>query len=192
MGSLTALAGIFLLTCDFATLRFNPGDLFALGNALFFSMTLITIKLNSDKVDSVYFTLVHHLFNASGFFVLAFILERQDIKVQNLKTPVFALLILANTAVSCLTILFQSTALKYVRADTASLIYTLEPVAASVIAFALLGERMNGIMAFAGCLLILFSVVFTIGRPVVGKKLLYRIQESVKAYREKRALDTTL
>lgn len=191
LGSVTALAGIFLLTCDIGTLRFNPGDLFALGNALFFSLHLVSIKLNSDKVDPVHFTLVHHIINSAGFFVLAFLLERQDITTQYLKTPVFALLIMASTAVSALTVLIQSTALKYVKADMASLIYTLEPVAASVLAFAILGERMNGIMAFAGCLLILISVMFSIGRPAVGKKLRYRIFEHIRGYREKRAFDTT-
>jgi|GEM_PF-1090387 len=55
-----ALSGLFLLTCDFRSFKLNPGDLLALGNALFFSLFITGLKLNSRKVEPVHFTFIHH------------------------------------------------------------------------------------------------------------------------------------
>ena len=74
------------------------------------------------------------------------------------------LVLILSTAISVSTILIQSSAIKYARPEKATIIYTLEPVAAAVLAYVLIGERLAGVRAFAGCALILFAIVVTVYR----------------------------
>ncbi len=175
-GALIALIGLFLLTCDFDSFRINVGDLFALFNAIFFSLFLVSLRINANKVKSVEFSCVYHAINTVAFLVLAGVFELQSIQFQGRITPIFVLLIMASVFITMATLLIQSKAIKFVRPEKASLIYTFEPVMASVLAFVFIGERLGGIKTFAGFVLILFAVFYTIHKQKVIDKKITAIQ----------------
>jgi drug/metabolite transporter (DMT)-like permease len=164
-----ALAGIFLMTCSFGNFKLNVGDLFAVGNAVFFSLFLTTMKLNSKKVEPLHFTFVHHTTNTVGFLVLALLMERQIINFKGLKSPVFALLISASVFIAVVTVLIQSTAIKFARPEKATLIYTFEPVSALFFASALIGEKLEGAKSIIGSVFIIFSIFCSMWKPGILK-----------------------
>lgn len=159
--AMTALAGLLLLTCDFSNFKFNPGDLFALANALFFSLYLSALKIYSGKTDPVQFTFIQHVTSTVVFMGLALVFEMGQIDFGHINMTALAILVLS-TVISVSTILIQSSAIKYVQPEKATIIYTLEPVSAAVFGFMLIGERLSGIKTFAGCVLILFAIVITV------------------------------
>ncbi|NTV88925.1 MAG: DMT family transporter, partial [Clostridiales bacterium] len=142
--AIVAIAGIFLLTSDFKSFSFHIGDLFALGAALFFSMRLAALNKFARKLDPVQYTFVHHSFNLFAFLILASVFEVGSINFRSLVSPVFAVAIFASIFVAVSTELIQSKALKFVKPEKATLIYTLEPLTTVVLAFALIGESFSG------------------------------------------------
>ncbi len=160
ISALTAVSGVLLLTCDFGSLSFNIGDLFALGNAIFFSLYLASLKLFAGRTDPAQFTFMQHVTGTLAFFGLAAFYDRKLPDFEGLGIVPAAVLILS-ILISVTTILVQSSAIKFIRPEKVTVIYTMEPVAAAVFAYALLGERLDGIGAFAGCLLILAAILFS-------------------------------
>ena len=158
--ALTAVSGVLLLTCDFSSLSFNIGDLFALGNAFFFSLYLASLKLFASRTDPAQFTFMQHITGALAFFGLAAFYDGKLPHFTVLGIVPVAVLILS-ILISVTTILVQSSAIKFIRPEKATVIYTMEPVATAVFAYALLGERLDGIRAFTGCLLILAAILFS-------------------------------
>lgn len=163
--SLMALGGIFLLTCDINNITLNIGDLFALCNAFFFSLFIACLNFFSNKMNAVHFTFVHHGTNTVAFLILTMVFEMGAINLEILRNPTFIMLAVVNSAVIIATTLIQSTAIKFVRAEKATLIYTFEPVTAAVLAFFLMGERLNGMGAVVGSLIILLAVAISVIKP---------------------------
>ena len=155
----TALLGLFLLTCNIGTFSFNPGDMLALGNAFFFSVFLTSQKIFLQKANPVHFMLVHHCTNTAVFLTLAAVFEFRSIDYSGLISPAFALLMGLSIFIAGATVLIQSVAIRHVRPEKATLVYTLEPVATLVLAYIFIGERLEGFGPVAGCLLILLSIV---------------------------------
>jgi drug/metabolite transporter (DMT)-like permease len=184
LSAFAALAGLFLLTCDLKSFSVNAGDLFALGNAVFFSAFLAGLKFYSKKVEAVHFTFIHHGTNTVAFMTIAGIFELKYINPEKLAAPPFALLISASVLISIITVLLQSSSIKFVRAEKATLIYTLEPVTASILAFFFIGERLNGIGAFIGCCLILAAVVYSVFKPGRKGKRSYDAEPSISPLTE--------
>lgn len=170
-----AVAGLLLLTCDFRNFGFSAGDLFALGNALFFSLYLASLKIFSAKTDPAQFTFLQHVSSAAAFLALALLFDRNRVDFGGIDT-IAASTLLVSVLISVTTIMIQSSAIKYVRPEKATVIYTMEPVAAAVIAFFLIGERMNGISSYAGCMLITAAVLLQFGRrrPLADRKFISR------------------
>jgi drug/metabolite transporter (DMT)-like permease len=97
-----------------------------------------------------------------GFCTAAILLERNLIEIKALYSPIFALLLSVSIFITIFTILFQSAAIRHVRPEKASIIYTFEPVAALLLGVVLLGERLQGIKQLFGCLLILAAVFISL------------------------------
>ena len=161
--TLAAVAGLLFLTCDFSNFTFNPGDLFALANALFFSLYLASMKIYAGRTDPVQFTFIQHVISSIVFVSMAFGFEARQIDFAGVNIFVMAVLVLS-IAISVSTILIQSSAIQFIRPEKATVIYTMEPVAAAVFAWLLLGERLSGAGAFIGCLLILIAIAVTSGK----------------------------
>lgn len=161
ISALTAFAGVFLLTFDFGSLRFNIGDFFALINALFFSLYLVALRIFAGKTNPVQFTFVQHIASTVVFIAMMLIFDSGGLGGSEISLPVIGILLLS-ILISVSTILIQSNAIKFVSAEKAAIIYTIEPVAAAVLAYIIIGERMSGINTFAGCILILAAVMLEI------------------------------
>jgi len=171
LGALTALTGLVLLTIDFDRFILKTGDVFALLNALFFSLYLIVLKLNSDRVNPVHYTYIQHVVNTAAFLGLALVLERGTVNPDEFKSPVLALLLGANIFVGVFTILSQSKALRHVKAERAAVIYTLEPVVTIALAYFLISERPD-LKSLAGCVLVLAAVMLSRHKPRARKHAL--------------------
>ncbi len=176
--SMLALVGIFLLTGDISSFRLKAGDILALCNALFFSLYLVALKMAANKVNSVHFTFIHHSMNSLVFLVLVLFLERGRLNAGVLANPTVLLLLAASALVVIFTTLVQSTSIKFVRPEKATIIYTMEPVTAAILAFFLLGEKLSGIKAVLGCMLILMAVIFS---AVKSRKKKGAVQDMPKA-----------
>lgn len=172
--AIIAVGGLFLLTCDFSNFRLNIGDLLALGNALFFSAFLAGNNISSRKVDPVHFSFIHYATNTAAFFFMVLFAEAEKVHIQGLKSPVFAALISISILITFVTILLQSSAIKFVRPEKATLIYTMEPVTALILGYAFLGESLNGKKAVIGCVLILLAVVFSLYTPRLRLRLRHK------------------
>ncbi len=161
LGSLTAVLGLLLLTLDFDSFSFDPGDIFALANALFFSLYLASQKLFASKTDPAQFTFIQHITSAAVFFAAAFFLERGKASIGDMNGISISVLVLS-IFISVSTILIQSSALKFIRPEKATVIYTLEPVSAAVFAYIFIGERMEGFNAYLGCALIITAILLSV------------------------------
>lgn len=170
VSALAALSGLFILVFDFNNFSFKIGDLLAFGNAVFFSLFLASQNIFSKKLDPVRFTFVHQATTAIGFFTAAFLFERNLIKIKVIFSPVFAVLLSVSIFITIFTILFQSAAIRHVRPEKASVIYTFEPVAALFLGVVFLGERLQGVKHLFGCLLILAAVFISLYRRSEWRK----------------------
>lgn len=161
ISALTAVPGLLLLTVDFSSFRLNPGYLFALANALFFSLYLASQKLFTSKTDPAQFSFIQHVTSTVIFFGMAMIFDRNQTGLRNMDAVGYSVLLLS-ILISVMTILIQSSALRFVRPERATVIYTLEPVTAAVLAYFVIGEGISGISAIIGCMLIITAVVITV------------------------------
>lgn len=159
--AVTAMLGIYLITCSGKGLKINSGDLFALCNAICFSLFLALQNRFSNVVNPIHFTFIQHATNFVSFLALAVIFESGSISFSNMQSPLFVLLIALNAMVIIFTSLFQTTAIKYVRPENAAILYAVEPVTTAVLGAFILSERFSGIQPVIGCLIILFTVVIS-------------------------------
>lgn len=177
--AVTAMAGLFLITCSFENFRLNIGDIFAFLNALFFSLFLIGQNRISAKVNTVHFSFLHHATNTVVFLMLAGILDLPGFSPTGLGTYKFILPAAASVIIAIATVLFQSAAIRYVRPERATVIYTLEPMTALILGSILIGGQLNGIRSVIGCMLIITAVLLsTVSLPSRRVVVVKRAAES--------------
>ncbi len=164
--ALSAMIGIYLITCSGKGLNINIGDIFAFCNAIFFSLFIALQNKFSKDVSPIQFTFIQHITNLLMFLSLAVIFERGDIYFSNILNPVFLLLIGLNASVTIFTTLFQSSAIKYVRPESATILYAFEPVTTAMLGAILLGEHFTGVSSMIGCVIILLTVIVSALKPV--------------------------
>ncbi len=157
--AMTAMVGIYFITFAGKGFSINIGDIFALCNAIFFSLFIALQNKFSNVFTAVQFTFVQHTTNIVCFLALALIFETGKIVFSNVVNPVFVLLICLNAAVTIFTSLFQSSAIKFVRPENAAITYALEPVVTATLGILLLGEGFGGILPVIGCVIILFTII---------------------------------
>jgi len=158
-----ALAGIFFITVQFEDFQFDFNILFALCNALFFSLYLTGQKVVSDKVDPKQFIIVHYLFNTLAFLGFA-IAEYRLQGYRDITISILPLIILC-IFFAVFTVIIQTGAILYVKPEKAALLYTLEPVTALVVGALFIGERPDGFKTILGCALILVSMIISVIPP---------------------------
>ncbi|ACL75528.1 DMT family transporter [Ruminiclostridium cellulolyticum] len=159
--AMAAMVGIYLITFAGKGMSVNPGDIFALCNAIFFSLFIALQNKFSNVFTAVQFTFVQHSTNIVCFLALALIFETGKIVFSNAVNPLFILLICLNATVTIFTSLFQSSAIKFVRPENAAIMYALEPVVTTVLGILLLGESFSGILTVLGCVIILFTIIIS-------------------------------
>jgi drug/metabolite transporter (DMT)-like permease len=173
LSAVTAMAGLVLLTCNFndpGSFRFNIGDIYALANAIFFSLYLAVLKIYSNDKDPIQLTFVQHAASTAAFLCLMAVTKSFSIDYGNIDIAVAAVLAVS-IFISVSTILIQISAIRYEKAEKAVVIYTLEPVTAAALAYIIMGERFQGVNAVVGSLLILLAVTVAVYR----KKSIFRL-----------------
>jgi drug/metabolite transporter (DMT)-like permease len=160
--ALMAMFGIYLITCSGKGMVINLGDIFALCNAVCFSLFIALQTKFSQVINPIQFTFIQHSTNFVTFLSLALIFEVSSISFSNAVTPIFLILIGLNALVIIFTSLFQSSAIKYVRPENATIIYAFEPVTTTLLGAILLGERFTGIQSIAGCIIILITIAISV------------------------------
>ncbi len=177
--ALSAMLGIYLITCAGKGLNINTGDVFALCNAIFFSLFIALQNKFSQVVNPIQFTFIQHSTNLVMFFVLAMVFEAGGITFTNMLNPLFFLLIGLNAMVTIFTSLFQSSAIKYVRPESATILYAFEPVTTALLGAVLLGEHFTGIASVVGCVVILLTVIISALRlPGLSPKRKFKLRPS--------------
>lgn len=159
--ALMAMVGIYLITCFGKGLSINIGDFFALCNAIFFSLFIALQNKFAQDVTPIQFTFIQHATNLIAFLSLALIFEVNTIPFGKVMSPIFFLLIGLNAMVTIFTALFQSSAIKYVRPESATIIYSFEPVTTTILGMLLLSERFSGVQSIVGCTIILLAVIIS-------------------------------
>ncbi|MHB8062460.1 MAG: DMT family transporter [Ruminiclostridium sp.] len=159
--ALITMAGIYLITCSGKGMVINLGDLFALCNAICFSLFIALQNKFSYMVNPIQFTFIQHATNFITFLPLMIIFEASSIPINNVLSPVFFILIGLNAMVIIFTSLFQSSAIKYVRPENATIIYSFEPVTTAFLGAIILGERFTGLRPIVGCIIILLTVAIS-------------------------------
>jgi drug/metabolite transporter (DMT)-like permease len=164
-----SLAGLFLITCSFTDFRFNMGDIFAFCNALFFSLFLIGQRIISVKVSTEHFSFLHYLYGSLIFLLLAGFIDFPNISLTGLDTYKFILPALANIIIAIVTVLFQSQSIRYVKPESAVLIYMIEPLVALVLGSILIGGQLKGIQSVIGFVLVMAAVFLSVVKLPVRK-----------------------
>lgn len=163
--ALMAMVGIYLITCSGKGFQINLGDIFALCNAVCFSLFIALQNKFSQIVNPIQFTFIQHTTNFVAFLSLALIIESSAITFNKVLSPIFLILIGLNALVIIFTSLFQSSAIKYVRPENATILYSFEPVTTALLGSLLLGERFEGIQSIVGCIIILLAVLISAVKP---------------------------
>jgi drug/metabolite transporter (DMT)-like permease len=161
LSALTAMLGVFLITCSGKGLNVNLGDMFALCNAICFSLYLALQNKFAKLIQPIQFTFVQHATNSAAFLVLSLVLETGEITFKNAINTKFFILFALNALVVIFTALFQSSAIKYVRPENATIIYAFEPLTTALLGMLILGESFTGIRTITGCSLILLAALIS-------------------------------
>ncbi len=176
ISSLIAMGGIYLITCYGKGLQVNSGDIFALCNAVCFSLYIALQNKFLHEVNPIQFTFFQHATNFAAFLSLTLIFEARSVSFWNALSPLFFILIGLNAVVIIFTSLFQSSAIKYVRPENATILYSFEPVTTALLGAIILGEQFTGIHAIVGCFIILFAVIISsIKPPHIFKKRMAKL-----------------
>ena len=115
VGAIGALIGIFLLTCDLKSFRFNP-EISLLWEMQYFSLYLASMRINSDRIEPVHFTFIQHVVSTPVYLLMSIFLKTFT-EFENLKSLQFIILISISIFVTVFTILIQSSAIRYVEAE---------------------------------------------------------------------------
>jgi drug/metabolite transporter (DMT)-like permease len=176
VSALMAMGGIYLITCYGKGLVANLGDIFALCNAVCFSLYIALQNKFSDEVNPIQFTFFQHATNIAAFLSLALIFETGSVSFWNALSPLFFVLVGLNALVIIFTSLFQSSAIKYVRPENATILYSFEPVTTALLGAIILSEKFTGIHAIVGCFIILFAVIISsLKPPLMFKKRMTKL-----------------
>jgi drug/metabolite transporter (DMT)-like permease len=134
-----------------------------LANAIFFSLYLVVLKIYSNGSDPIQLTFVQHAASTAAFLGLMTVTKAFSIDHVNIDTA-FAAVLSVSIIISVSTILIQISAIRYEKAEKAVVIYTLEPVTAVALAYIIMGERLTGVNAVVGSILILLAVTVAVYR----------------------------
>ncbi len=155
------IVGLWLLTSPLGG-NFNRGDLLTLFCTIFFALQIVYLNIYTQKIDyrPLFFIqmLAIFVFSLPGLTFLA------PLKLQ-INTTFLTTLILIVFFCTYLSFFIQSRFQRYTTPTRAVLIYSVEPVIASVLASLILDERLTSV-AWAGAALILAGMLLS----ELGKK----------------------
>ncbi len=159
LAAFLALLGVGLLSYDPRQPPLNVGDLWTLLTALTYALYILRLEVHARVYPSLPLTAVQVF--GTAFLALLWVLG-EGVDWGGVGVPWGAVVYLGVVA-TALTTWLQTWGQRYVPAPQAAILYTLEPVWASLFAFLLLGERM-GLQGLLGAGLILWATYGAIRR----------------------------
>ncbi|WP_022799045.1 DMT family transporter [Thermus islandicus] len=155
LSALLALLGVAFLSYDPRQPPLNAGDLWTLLTALTYALYIVRLEVHAKAVPSLPLTAIQVL--GTALFALPWALA-QGVRLEGV--PWGAVLYLG-VAATALTTWLQTWGQGHVPAPQAAILYTLEPVWATLFAFLVLGERLgpSGLLGAALVLLATFQAI---------------------------------
>ncbi|TBH20562.1 DMT family transporter [Thermus thermamylovorans] len=158
LAALLAFLGVGFLSYDPRQPPFNVGDLWTLLTALTYALYIVRLEVHAKSFPSLPLTAVQVY--GTALFALPVVLAEGSLRLEGV--PWGAILYLGVVA-TALTTWLQTWGQRYVPAPQAAVLYTLEPVWATLFAFLLLGERL-GLLGLVGGSLVVFATLQAIRR----------------------------
>ncbi len=155
LSALLALLGVAFLSYDPRQPPLNAGDLWTLLTALTYALYIVRLEVHAKAIPSLPLTAIQVL--GTALFALPWALA-QGVRLEGV--PWGAVLYLG-VAATALTTWLQTWGQGHVPAPQAAILYTLEPVWATLFAFLVLGERLgpSGLLGAALVLLATFQAI---------------------------------
>ncbi|WP_234554460.1 DMT family transporter [Thermus caliditerrae] len=157
LAAFLAFLGVGLLSYDSRQPPLNVGDLWTLLTALTYALYIVRLEVHAKVFPSLPLTAVQVF--GTALLALPWALW-EGVFLEGV--PWGAVLYLG-VAATALTTWLQTWGQKYVPAPQAAILYTLEPVWATLFAFLVLGERL-GITGFLGAVLVVLATLQAIRR----------------------------
>jgi drug/metabolite transporter (DMT)-like permease len=142
--------------------NFNVGDYLTLICAVFYSLYIVYLDIVSKKFDNLSLVFMQITLTAAGGITGAIIFQATEIEISRFilnKDVIFAV-IYTSLLATILTTTLQTKFQKYTTPAKAGIIFSLEPIFASVVAFFLLSEKITN-FGFIGCIFIFCGLLIS-------------------------------
>jgi drug/metabolite transporter (DMT)-like permease len=142
--------------------NFNIGDYLTLVCAIFYSLYIVYLDIVSKKIDTLSLVFMQIAVTAVGAIAGAMLFEASGIEAVKLiwnKDVIFAV-IYTSILATILTTTLQTKFQKYTTPAKAGIIFSFEPIIASVVAFFLLSEKISN-FGLVGCIFIFCGLLIS-------------------------------
>lgn len=153
-----ALIGLYTISFGFSFPNTaNPGDMLTIICAFFYSLSILALEKISKEFSGGTIIFFYFIIQTITSFLILLKVGNIDIFL-SLNIHSYTYLISLGIFGSACAFLLMATGQKYVSAQVASIIYNLEPVSATFLAFLFLNEAMT-IHKITGCILIFSALI---------------------------------
>jgi len=142
--------------------NFNVGDYLTLICAVFYSLYIVYLDIVSKKIDTLSLVFMQIAVTAVGAIAGAMIFEASGIEICRIilnKNVIFAVLYTSILA-TILTTTLQTKFQKYTPPAKAGIIFSFEPIFASIVAFFLISEKISN-FGLIGCIFIFCGLLIS-------------------------------
>jgi drug/metabolite transporter (DMT)-like permease len=142
--------------------NFNVGDYLTLICAVFYSLYIVYLDIVSKKIDTLSLVFMQIAVTAVGAIAGAMIFEASGIEICRIilnKNVIFAVLY-SSILATILTTTLQTKFQKYTTPTKAGIIFSFEPIFASIVAFFLISEKISK-FGFIGCIFIFCGLLIS-------------------------------
>jgi drug/metabolite transporter (DMT)-like permease len=172
LGVALAFGGISLFNAD-AGFALSPGEWWTLGCALSFGIQIVITNIVAKKHDPIALSVVQIVVGA--LFGWIFVAARGGFQTPPERIPWGILVYLAVVA-TALVILIQTWALARTTPVKAALIFSTEPIFATIFAVSFFGESMTGREVLGGVLIVSAVVITEMWRPLKARLGMGRVK----------------
>jgi drug/metabolite transporter (DMT)-like permease len=142
--------------------NFNTGDYLTLICAIFYSLYIVYLDIVSKKIDNLSLVFMQIAVTAIGAITGTIIFQASGIEISRFilnKDVIFAV-IYTSLLATILTTTLQTKFQKYTTPTKAGIIFSFEPIFASLVAFFLLSEKISN-FGFIGCIFIFCGLLIS-------------------------------
>jgi drug/metabolite transporter (DMT)-like permease len=142
--------------------NFNTGDYLTLICAIFYSLYIVHLDIVSKKIDNLSLVFMQIAVTAIGAITGTVIFQASGIEISRFilnKDVIFAV-IYTSLLATILTTTLQTKFQKYTTPTKAGIIFSFEPIFASLVAFFLLSEKISN-FGFIGCIFIFCGLLIS-------------------------------